>query len=217
MLLLFLSLLPLSAPFAVLPTKALTRRWSSPEEKAEEAGVEAAAPAVVEEAVVAPKDPFTVELSGLRWKDDRVGDGEIPEEGDIVFIDYRGSLTKTGKEFDNSYDRGAPLSFEIGKRKVIPGMDEGVKGMKIGGKRTLVIPPRLGYGPIDLGTIPPNSELQFVVELKDVKSGFGAKAAAVLDNVKGSFGLNPFTFFTGIFLFLFVAPFILPEDNPLRH
>mmetsp|Transcript_24026 Transcript_24026/g.74033 ORF Transcript_24026/g.74033 Transcript_24026/m.74033 type:complete len:248 (+) Transcript_24026:25-768(+) len=211
-----------------------TRRWSESRETPGAATAEAAAPAEAvapaeEETAVAAADeegttvpeptpaataedkPFEIELSGLRWRDELVGDGESPETGDVVVIDYRGSLTKTGKQFDASYDRGVPFSFELGKRSVIPGMDQGVKSMRVGGKRTLLIPPRLGYGPVDLGKIPPNSELKFEIELKEIKSGAAAKAGMMFDNVKGAFGLNLFTFFTALFVLLFFVPLFTPK------
>ena len=93
-----------------------------------------------------------------------------PQTGDKVNVHYRGTLESDGSEFDASYNRGTPLSFHVGKGQVIKGWDEGVAGMKPGGKRTLVIPPALGYGARGAGAdIPPNSTLLFEVELLRIK------------------------------------------------
>ena len=81
---------------------------------------------------------------------------------------YIGKL-EDGTKFDSSYDRGEPFSFQIGLRQVIEGWETGIMGMKVGGKRKLVIPPELGYGSRGIGPIPPNSVLTFEVELLSVK------------------------------------------------
>ena len=94
-------------------------------------------------------------------------------------------------------------------------MDQGVASMKVGGKRTLLIPPRLGYGPMDMGKIPPNSELKFEIELQNIQSGPGAKIAMFLDGLRSQFGANPFTFFTVLFFLCFLAPVLLPDSSPL--
>lgn len=96
--------------------------------------------------------------------DSIVGTGEEVKSGDTVVIHYLGTL-ENGKKFDSSYDRGEPFITEIGIGRVIKGWDEGVPGMKVGGKRKLVIPPDMAYGDRDLGEIPPNSVLLFDVEL----------------------------------------------------
>ncbi len=99
-----------------------------------------------------------------------VGTGAVAETGKSVEVHYRGTLTD-GKEFDSSRKHGQPFSFRLGAGDVIPGWDEGVKGMKVGGKRKLVVPPAMAYGERGAGgVIPPNATLTFEVELLDVKS-----------------------------------------------
>lgn len=105
--------------------------------------------------------------SGLVIIDVKCGDGVELESGDIAVAHYTGTL-EDGTVFDSSTD-GDPVPFEIGTGSVIPGWDEGIPGMKVGGKRTLVIPPDLAYGPDGSGPIPPNATLTFEVELIDVE------------------------------------------------
>jgi peptidylprolyl isomerase len=111
--------------------------------------------------------------SGLQIIDSQVGTGATPKPGQICVMHYTGWLYedgKKGKKFDSSVDRNEPFEFPIGQRKVIAGWDEGVASMKVGGKRTLIIPPALGYGARGAGgVIPPNATLIFDVELLDVK------------------------------------------------
>jgi FKBP-type peptidyl-prolyl cis-trans isomerase FkpA len=111
--------------------------------------------------------------SGLQIIDNKVGTGAAPKPGQICVMHYTGWLYedgKKGKKFDSSVDRNEPFEFPIGQRKVIAGWDEGVASMKVGGKRTLIIPPALGYGARGAGgVIPPNATLIFDVELLDVK------------------------------------------------
>ncbi|MGC6482684.1 MAG: FKBP-type peptidyl-prolyl cis-trans isomerase [Synechococcus sp.] len=107
--------------------------------------------------------------SGLRITDLEVGSGAEATAGQSVVVHYRGTL-EDGGQFDASYDRGTPFSFPLGAGRVIKGWDEGVQGMKVGGKRKLVIPPDLGYGARGAGgVIPPNATLIFEVELLEVK------------------------------------------------
>jgi len=111
--------------------------------------------------------------SGLQIIDTQVGTGATPKPGQICVVHYTGWLYQDGqkgKKFDSSVDRNDPLEFPVGQRRVIAGWDEGVASMKVGGKRTLIIPPELGYGARGAsGVIPPNATLIFDVELLDVK------------------------------------------------
>ena len=115
---------------------------------------------------------YTTTASGLHYKDSVVGEGKSPQSGDQVTVHYTGTLLEEGKaigegkKFDSSRDRDQPFVFPIGQGRVIKGWDEGVITMKPGGKRTLVIPPELGYGAQGAGAaIPPNATLVFDVEL----------------------------------------------------
>lgn len=102
-------------------------------------------------------------------KDIKVGTGAEAKSGDTVTVNYKGTLTN-GSQFDSSYDRGQPFTFQLGAGNVIQGWDEGVPGMKVGGKRKLIIPSDLGYGEQGMGAdIPPNSTLVFEVELLKVE------------------------------------------------
>jgi FKBP-type peptidyl-prolyl cis-trans isomerase len=106
--------------------------------------------------------------SGLKYVDQKEGSGETAKAGDMVQVHYTGWL-KDGSKFDSSRDRNTPFAFPLGAGKVIKGWDEGVAGMKVGGKRKLIIPPELGYGARRAGRIPPNSELTFEVELLNIR------------------------------------------------
>ncbi len=111
--------------------------------------------------------------SGLQITDTKVGTGVAPRAGQICVMHYTGWLYQNGAKgakFDSSLDRGQPFEFPIGTGRVIKGWDEGVASMKVGGKRTLIIPPDLGYGARGAGgVIPPNATLVFEVELLGVK------------------------------------------------
>lgn len=105
---------------------------------------------------------------GLQTQDLTVGNGNVAKAGDTVTVNYLGTL-ENGTKFDSSYDRNQPFTTQIGVGAVIKGWDEGIPGMKIGGKRKLIIPAQLGYGAQSAGTIPPNSVLIFEVELLGIK------------------------------------------------
>jgi FKBP-type peptidyl-prolyl cis-trans isomerase len=132
-------------------------------------------------AAKAPKSPTKVAASkfkalpgGLKYAILKEGKGKVAGHGDVQ-VHYTGWLQSDGKKFDSSLDRGQPFKFELGHGQVIKGWDQGVKGMKEGEKRQLVIPPALGYGEGGTpdGTIPPNATLVFEVELVKVLPGHG--------------------------------------------
>jgi len=107
--------------------------------------------------------------SGLKYEDLEAGTGAIASAGQKAKVHYTGWL-KTGRKFDSSLDRNDPFEFTLGAGMVIKGWDEGVAGMKVGGKRKLMIPPELGYGARGAGgVIPPNADLIFEVELLGVR------------------------------------------------
>src|SRR5947209_5906069 len=112
-----------------------------------------------------PKDKVIKTKSGLQYVELKEGKGQAAKKGDIVVVHYTGWL-KSGKKFDSSVGK-KPFAFKLGAGKVIAGWDEGVQGIKIGGKRKLIIPPELGYKDKDVGDglIPANSTLIFEVEL----------------------------------------------------
>ena len=121
----------------------------------------------------APAPKTITTPTGLKYTDTKVGTGAMPKPGQTCIMHYTGWLYQDGvkgKKFDSSVDRGQPFQFIIGAAQVIGGWDEGVASMKVGGKRTLIIPPDLGYGSHGAGgVIPPNATLIFDVELLGVK------------------------------------------------
>ena len=120
-------------------------------------------------------DTQVIEMpNGLKYTDVKVGDGATAKAGNKVSVNYTGWLYENGakgKKFDSSLDRNQPFQFTLGAHQVIAGWDEGVAGMKVGGKRTLIIPPELGYGARGAGggAIPPNATLIFDVDLLQVQ------------------------------------------------
>jgi FKBP-type peptidyl-prolyl cis-trans isomerase len=115
-----------------------------------------------------PEGKEVTPSSGLQYIDLRVGTGATAQAGQTVSVHYSGWL-ENGKKFDSSFDRGQSFSFPLGTGRVIKGWDEGVQGMRVGGKRKLIIPANLGYGARGAGgAIPPNATLIFEVELLGV-------------------------------------------------
>ena len=116
---------------------------------------------------------MTTTASGLQYEDTAPGNGAEAKAGDTCAMHYTGWLWLNGakgQKFDSSLDRGKPFSFKLGAGQVIRGWDEGVAGLKIGGKRSLLIPPELGYGARGAGgVIPPNATLLFEVELLELR------------------------------------------------
>ena len=108
------------------------------------------------------------EATKLVIDDVKIGTGAEATTGKTVTVNYVGRLAN-GQEFDNSYKRGEPFTFTLGKGQVIPGWDKGIVGMKVGGTRTLVVPPSLGYGDQAAGPIPAHATLLFQIELLSVK------------------------------------------------
>jgi FKBP-type peptidyl-prolyl cis-trans isomerase len=116
---------------------------------------------------------MTTTKTGLQYEDTQEGTGAVAVAGKTCVMHYTGWLWTNdakGTKFDSSKDHGSPFSFGLGQGQVISGWDEGVAGMKVGGKRTLLIPPGLGYGARGAGgVIPPNATLLFEVELLDLR------------------------------------------------
>jgi peptidylprolyl isomerase len=106
----------------------------------------------------------------LGIKDLEEGSGATAKAGDAITVNYVGVNYKTGKEFDSSWSRSEPFTFNLGAGEVIPGWDQGLEGMKVGGRRELIIPPELGYGSTGSPpAIPPNETLVFVVDLEAIE------------------------------------------------
>ena len=119
-------------------------------------------------------NPASAADTGLQVHDEVIGTGPVAQSGQTVSVHYTGWLDDhgaKGRKFDSSRDRGQPFSFQLGGHQVIAGWDQGVAGMHVGGKRTLIIPPDLGYGARGAGggVIPPNATLIFDVELLGVQ------------------------------------------------
>jgi FKBP-type peptidyl-prolyl cis-trans isomerase FkpA len=113
----------------------------------------------------------TPEVKELLMQEVTVGTGEEAKDGNTVKVNYKGTFMD-GKEFDSSYSRNQPFEFKLGTKQVIEGWDIGVRGMKVGGKRVLVVPPAMAYGEKGAGgVIPPNTPLKFEVELLAVAKG----------------------------------------------
>jgi peptidylprolyl isomerase len=130
--------------------------------------------AIIATLATAKAQPVMTTPSGLKIIDTQPGTGASPKTGQTCVMHYTGWLYENatkGKKFDSSVDRKEPFEFKIGLHQVIAGWDEGVSTMKVGGKRTLIIPPELGYGARGAGgVIPPNATLIFDVELLAVKN-----------------------------------------------
>ena len=121
-----------------------------------------------DDTTVSPSPTAAAVSKDLKIEDETVGTGAEAVAGKSVTVNYKGTLTD-GTQFDSSYSRNQPFSFTLGSGQVIQGWDQGVQGMKVGGKRKLTIPPSLGYGAQATGSIPANSTLIFEIELLSVK------------------------------------------------
>ncbi|MCK5725955.1 MAG: FKBP-type peptidyl-prolyl cis-trans isomerase [Thiotrichaceae bacterium] len=156
-----------------LSTSLLITACSENSSKTNEASnIPVSAPKAATVTPAAVVKPATVAITSLVKKDIKVGEGAVATAGHGVQVHYTGWLYDAnaadnhGKKFDSSVDRGKPFSFPLGGGRVIKGWDQGVVGMKVGGKRTLIIPPEMGYGARGAGrSIPPNATLIFDVEL----------------------------------------------------
>ena len=149
-------------------------------------------------------DAFEVgsQTQGLAARDEVLGDGEVAAVGDIVTVKYAGRLLRTGKQFD-----AGSISFKLGAGRVIPGWDQGIVDMRVGGKRALRIPSSLGYGAAGAGVeIPPNADLEFDCELVNVAEGPAAVLAAKL-----SIGYNLRTAILGLLVLSFILPVVFPD------
>jgi len=149
-------------------------------------------------------EEWTTSSTGLQYLDVVVGDGEAPKEGSVVKVEYTGWLEDSGAQFDSSVGR-APISFAVGTGRVIPGWDEGVLGMRVGGQRKLSIPSELGYGEMGAGpTIPPNARLQFDCKLISIESG--------LSGFVSTFPGGITNLILGSALLLSFIPYFLPQE-----
>jgi peptidylprolyl isomerase len=158
---LFAQTIAQQTPTKAATTKATTKAATTP-------GTKTAAAKTATPTKTATAPAWTTTPSGLKFRDVLVGKGAQPKEGNTVVVNYTGKFTN-GKVFDTSVGK-RPFEFQLGRGQVIKGWDEGVGSMHIGGKRKLVIPPALAYGPGGYpGVIPPNSTLTFDVELLKIK------------------------------------------------
>jgi len=132
--------------------------WADPEQTEEQIDTP-------DEDVTMSTEEIITTASGLQYVDVAVGDGPEAKAGDHVRAHYLGTLASNGAKFDSSYDRQEPIGFTLGQGQVIRGWDEGIQGMRVGGKRKLIVPPDLGYGNRPVGPIPAGSTLVFEVEL----------------------------------------------------
>jgi len=135
---------------------------------ATEPAASSSTPAPASAPAAAPAAKPAAPAGGLVVEEVKVGDGPVATAGKVVSVNYTGKLTD-GTKFDSSYDHGSPIEFPLGAGRVIKGWDQGLEGMKVGGKRKLTIPPQLGYGEHGMGPIPPNATLVFDVELMGVR------------------------------------------------
>ncbi|MFN8445454.1 MAG: FKBP-type peptidyl-prolyl cis-trans isomerase [Caldilineaceae bacterium] len=168
---------------------------------AEPAAITAAEPVTDELPSTLPtvEGTSTKTASGLEIIEIVAGTGESPKPGEVVSVHYTGTLTN-GAVFDSSYLRGEPISFPIGQGAVIPGWDEGISKLKVGGKARLIIPPELGYGANGAGgVIPPNATLVFDVELVKISAGAPAAPTDVnpSDYISTTTGLKYYDFVVG--------------------
>lgn len=164
-------------------------------------------PTGLEEVTESTGDAFEDYAPGqekLASKDTIVGTGDAAQNDNVLTVNYKGTVLKSGKVFDEG-----TFTFKLGARKVIPGWDLGLVGMQVGGKRILKIPPTLAYGRTGAGdAIPPNADLKFECELVKLGDGAGAEAMMVVDGfvnrLKSPRGIG--------FVVLFAASFLIPKD-----
>lgn len=153
-------------------TTAKTSATTTEEQSASPAAEESAAEKATEEAEKKTKPKVSVAKgappSKLVVKEIEKGTGPAAKAGDEVSVHYVGVLYESGKEFEASWDRNEPIVFPLGSNAVIQGWEQGLKGMKVGGRRELIIPPKLAYGSQAAGPIPANSTLVFVVDLQAI-------------------------------------------------
>ena len=157
------------ALFAATGLGGCSKQGGSPSQGSTPSGAQSSAqpsqPLASQESTLATSKGNAEKTAGLVTSDEVVGEGTSAKSGDRVTVNYTGWLLD-GTKFDSSKDRNQPFSFSLGAGEVIPGWDQGVAGMKVGGKRKLTVPPDLGYGTRGAGgVIPPNATLVFEVEL----------------------------------------------------